>query len=86
MGKREVGAVRYGEVHAWVTSDRGAVTVIRAYGVLASLLDIAVRDRRIRENPARGIKLHKRKSKPRVYLTHRQSDSKRRSAFRLNGP
>jgi integrase len=74
-GLREVGAIRHSEVRSWVThmtANNGAVTVIRAYGVLASLLDIAVRDRRIRENPARGVKLPKKKAKARVYLSHAQ--------------
>ncbi|MGN6221690.1 MAG: tyrosine-type recombinase/integrase [Microbacterium sp.] len=74
-GRREVGSVRHAAVRAWVTEmsgKRGAVTVIRAYGVLASLLDDAVRDRRIRTNPARGIALPRKKRKPRVYLTHSQ--------------
>ena len=74
-GWREVGSIRHSEVRAWVTemtAVRGAVTVIRAYGILASVLDIAVRDRRIRENPARGVRLPKKKPKPRVYLSHMQ--------------
>ncbi|WP_137845790.1 site-specific integrase [Microbacterium sp. 2FI] len=74
-GQREVGTLRHSEVRAWVTEmtrERGAVTVIRAYGVLASLLDIAVRDRRLRENPARGVKLPKKKPKARMYLSHAQ--------------
>jgi integrase len=48
--------------------------VIRAYGILASILDVAVRDRRLGENPVRGIKLPRKKPKRRVYLTHRQVD------------
>lgn len=51
-----------------------ATTVIRAYGILAAVLDIAVRDRRIGENPVRGIKLPRKQPKRRVYLTHRQVD------------
>jgi integrase len=72
-----IGAIRYSDVRAWVTelsSSRGATTVIRAYGILASVLDTAVRDRRIPENPARGIKLPRKRPKRRVYLTHAQVD------------
>ena len=64
-------------MRAWVTElskVRGATTVIRAYGILASVLDVAVRDRRIPENPARGIKLPRKQPKRRVYLTHAQVD------------
>src|SRR5687768_9291870 len=34
---------------------KSATVVIRAHGVLASVLDIAVKDRRIPNNPARGV-------------------------------
>lgn len=69
------GDVRYSEVRAWVSelsATHSATTVIRAYGILAAILDIAVRDRRIAENPARGIRLPKKQPKRRVYLTHDQ--------------
>lgn len=74
-GKRKVGDIRHSDVRAWVsdlTSKRGATTVIRSFGILAAILDIAVRDRRISDNPARGVKLPKKRPKPRVYLTHGQ--------------
>jgi integrase len=67
--------VRYSDARGWITElsqQRGATTVIRAYGILASILDIAVRDRRLGENPVRGIKLPRKQPKRRVYLTHRQ--------------
>lgn len=76
-GRVPIGAIRYSDVRAWVTElsgNRGASTVIRSYGILASVLDIAVRDRRILENPARGIKLPRKRPKRRVYLTHAQVD------------
>lgn len=76
-GRGQIGAVRYSDVRSWVTTlagKRGATTVIRAYGILSSILDIAVRDRRIPENPARGIRLPKKRAKRRVYLTHTQVD------------
>lgn len=68
-GTRKVGSIRHTEVAAWVaqlTTDKSATTVKRAYGILASILDGAVRDRRIQSNPAREIKTPKRvkKSKP----------------------
>jgi integrase len=48
----------------------GATTVIRAYGVLAGILDDAVKARRLRANPARGAEnLPSKTAKRRVYLT-----------------
>lgn len=51
---------------------RSATVVLRAYGVLAAILDIAVRDRRISSNPARAVKLPRKGKKRRVYLTARR--------------
>lgn len=51
----------------------GATVVIRAYGVLAGILDSAVKARRLAKNPARGVEnLPQKRPKPRVYLTHAQ--------------
>ncbi|HEX4058125.1 MAG TPA: site-specific integrase [Galbitalea sp.] len=72
-----ISDVRFSNVQAWVTqlsAERSASTVIRAYGVLAALLDVAVRDRRILSNPARGVKLPRKVGKEKVYLTHEQVD------------
>ncbi|WP_439594208.1 tyrosine-type recombinase/integrase [Microbacterium sp.] len=74
-GRRRVGTITHSEVRAWVSelaTTRGATTVIRSYGILAAILDIAMRDRRIADNPARGVRLPKKRPKPRVYLTHTQ--------------
>jgi len=66
-----VADVTYSDVQAWVSAQKGSpTTVLRTYGVLASILDVAVRDRRISSNPARGINLPRRVGKERVYLTH----------------
>lgn len=52
---------------------KSATTVKRAHGVLAAILDGAVKDRRIPANPARGVDNLPRKSpKGRHYLTHPQ--------------
>lgn len=49
----------------------GATVVIRAYGVLAGILDSAVKSKRLAKNPARGVEnLPQKQKKPRVYLTH----------------
>lgn len=76
-GSTPVSDVRFSAVQRWVTelqsgAPRSATTVLRAYGVLASILDVAVRDRRILSNPARGVNLPRKVAKPRHYLTHRQ--------------
>lgn len=67
--------VVFTEVQAWVSElsgRRGPTTVIRAYGVLAAVLDDAVRDRRVLTNPARGVDLPRKVRREHVYLTHEQ--------------
>jgi integrase len=78
-GRRSVGSIRHSEVQSWVTAltagdtkPRSATTVLRAYGVLASILDVAVRDRRIASNPARGVNLPKKRRGKHRYLSHEQ--------------
>lgn len=51
---------------------KGATLTIRAYGVLAAILDDAVSDRRTLSNPARGVSLPRKVKKPHVYLSHEQ--------------
>jgi integrase len=78
-GTRRLGEIRHSEVRAWVTKfaandgkTRSATVVIRAYGVLAAILDVAVLDRRIALNPARGVKLPRKAIGKRSYLTPAQ--------------
>lgn len=60
---------------------KSATVVIRAHGVLAGILDVAMRDRRIPFNAARGVdNLPRKKPKPRIYLTHVQVDALARAA------
>ena len=75
-GRRRLGEIRHSDVQSWVTSfaagdgkPRSATVVLRAYGVLAGILDVAVLDRRISSNPARGVKLPRKGKKTRVYLS-----------------
>ena len=76
-GARRIGEIRHSQVQTWLTAlaagdgrPRSATTVRRAHGVLAGILDVAVRDRRLTTNPARGVKLPRRSSsKKRAYLT-----------------
>lgn len=77
-GSRQVGSVKHSEVQAWVSElapDRSATTVLRAYGVLASVLDVAVQDRRVSRNVARGVVLPRKVAKSKPYLTHQQVQS-----------
>jgi integrase len=72
-GSVPAGQVRYSDVQSWVSevsAKRSATTVLRAYGVLAGILDVAVKDRRLLTNPARGVKLPRKGRKPHRYLTH----------------
>ncbi|MGV3712244.1 tyrosine-type recombinase/integrase [Pseudolysinimonas sp.] len=77
-GARRVGDIRHSQVQAWVTAlalKKGATTVLRAHGVLAGILDVATRDRRISSNPARGVNLPRKTRKPRHYLTVEQIEA-----------
>lgn len=52
---------------------KSATVVIRAHGVLASVLDLAVKDRRIPNNPARGVdNLPRKVRKAHQYLSHEE--------------
>lgn len=61
------------DVESWIAAMRrksGATTVTRSYGVLAGILDDAVKARRLRSNPARGVEnLPRKTAKRRVYLS-----------------
>ena len=65
-------------VETWVASmpradgkagPAGAVVRIRAHGVLAAVLDVAVKLDRLRSNPARGVRLPSRRAKRHVNLS-----------------
>ena len=80
-GSVAVADIRRTAVQQWVSElsaganggkPKGATLVIRAYGVLAAILDDAVADRRTISNPARGVSLPRKVKKPHVYLTHEQ--------------
>ena len=57
-------------VHGGAEDDE--VGAIRCYGILAKILDIAVKDRRLSSNVARGVKMPRKVKKEHVYLTHQQ--------------
>lgn len=86
-GQRRLGEIRHSHVQTWVTSfaandgkKRSATVVIRAYGVLAAILDTAVRDHQIASNPARGVRLPRKGKKKRAYLTPVQVELLARNA------
>ncbi|ORL98839.1 tyrosine-type recombinase/integrase [Prescottella equi] len=71
-GQVPVGRVKRTAVAQWVadlSKDRGPVTVTRAFGVLAAILDDALADRLVAVNPARGVPLPKRTKAEQQYLT-----------------
>lgn len=73
-----VGRVRHGDVQAWVTwlaGKAGPTTVLRAHGVLAGILDVAVRDRRILTNPARDVDLPRKVARRHTYLPREQVEA-----------
>lgn len=72
-GSRQVATIKPSEVQTWVSSfDKSASLVRQAHAVLAQILDIAVQDKAIRENPARGVKLPRKQSAEKIYLTAEQ--------------
>lgn len=79
-GRVAITDIAHSDVKGWIAElnqKLGASVVIRTYGVLASILDDAVHDRRIALNPARGGKmgLPKKIASRHVYLSHRQVDA-----------
>lgn len=74
-GKTRIADIRHSDVQAWVaklSAEKSATLVIRCYGILAKILDIAVKDRRLSSNVVRGVKLPRKVKKEHVYLTHQQ--------------
>ena len=73
-GRVRLADVRLTDSQAWVSTladKKGATVVIRAFGVLAGILDDAVADRRLIANPVR-TKLPKKTRKAHTYLSHDQ--------------
>ena len=54
---------------AWIRKPKSASVVLRAHGILAGMLDMAIGDGRLAVNRARGVELPRKRSKPRRYLT-----------------
>lgn len=67
---REISSIPRSEVQHWVSD----LAPIRALGILAGILDVAIGDRRLASNPARNVRNLPRHGpgKRRVYLTRDQ--------------
>jgi integrase len=72
-GTTRVADVDLAAVERWIATmgkTSGATVVIRAYGVLAGILDDAMKSRRLAANPSRGVEnLPHKTGKRRVYLS-----------------
>ncbi|WP_304323866.1 site-specific integrase [Corynebacterium frankenforstense] len=72
-GSWPVGRILPSDVQAWLAGiDHSASMVRKAHACLAQILDIAVGDRLITVNPARGVKLPRKTPARKVYLTAEQ--------------
>lgn len=72
-GNMGVSAIKPSMVQEWVsTMGKSGSTVRQAHAVLAKVFDLAVMDKAIRENPARGVKLPRKGKAVKVYLTAEQ--------------
>lgn len=74
-GGQRIGTIRHTAVQGWVSdlSRTHSPTIVRrAHGALSSILNNAVKDRRILENPAKEITLPRRVKKPDIFLSHSQ--------------
>jgi len=78
-GTTPVSQIQHTAVQSWVADlkrkGKSATTVKRAFGVLSAILDDAVRDRRIHNNPCRDVKTPKKISSEHTYLSHQQLHS-----------
>ncbi|AGW40998.1 phage-related integrase [Leifsonia xyli subsp. cynodontis DSM 46306] len=82
-GNVQLVRIEHSAVQEWVTklsAKRSASVTLRAYGILAGILDVAVKDRRVVHNAARGVNLLRKGKKAHVYLTHEQVDALAREA------
>ncbi len=78
-GTTRLRDVSHAEVQAWVTEllagGLSASSVQRTHGLLSQMLDLAVRDRRLPANPAKGVKLPRKLPKVRRFLTAGQVEA-----------
>jgi integrase len=78
-GSTRLRDVSHTEVQAWVTEllegGLSASSVQRTHGLLSQMLDLAVRDRRLPANPAKGVKLPRKLPKARRVLNADQVEA-----------
>ncbi|WP_409141915.1 tyrosine-type recombinase/integrase [Cellulosimicrobium sp. RS] len=89
-GREATGAAAAGvepdaDGRRWLVPPKSATVVGRAYGILASVLDDAVRDRRASTNHARGVTLPRKARRPRTYLTHDQVEALAEQCGEISG-
>lgn len=85
-GAARISEIQHSSIQSWVTaltagtapstkkksSPLSPSSVRQAYGVLNSILEVAVRDRLVVVNPAKNVQLPRKVRKRRQYLTHAQ--------------
>lgn len=78
-GSTRLRDVSHAAVQSWVNElaagELSPFSVRKAHGVLAQMLDVAVRDRRLPSNPARGVNLPRAHDRPRQFLTAAQVEA-----------
>jgi integrase len=75
FGAVPIAKIRPSAVDLWVAElcqELSPSSVIRAHGVLSAVLELAARDSRISQNPAKGSSLPRKIRAQRHYLTHHQ--------------
>ncbi|GAB2973563.1 tyrosine-type recombinase/integrase [Frigoribacterium salinisoli] len=75
LGERSLADLTHGQVQAWaggLSSSQGPSSVRKIVNTLSGALEVAVRDGRLANNPAHGLKLPKVGLARKTYLTHAQ--------------
>ncbi|PRQ12424.1 site-specific integrase [Corynebacterium sp. 13CS0277] len=72
-GHWKVSAIRHSDVQSWISRLECSPSSVRHYhSILAQILDLAVKDRMIPSNPARGVNLPRKSPSVKVFLTMEQ--------------
>jgi integrase len=74
-GRLPLNRITHVDVQAWVSElgvTHAPASVRKTYGALSLMLDLAVRDKRLAANVARGVNLPRMIPRKHRYLTHRQ--------------
>lgn len=74
-GSYQLGSIKASAVQSWVSrlsQERSATVVLRAYGCLKGICEMAIMDNLIKANPCSNIQLPKKRRKKRTYLTPEQ--------------